>query len=131
MKRKKPTVKRENRLRVNLVLRFPNVNRGKAYDSTQRKFIVYVDGKPEGICDMSTDNTLATSVRCRSLVTIKKVFGSEGNRADSIMEYRVGENFGKLVSESGHVKKFEINFPDANILDVKDNYDFHSLIEIK
>ena len=51
-------VKREQRLKVGLVLRFPDINRNKSYNATERGYVVTVDGEPEGVVDMTTVNTL-------------------------------------------------------------------------
>lgn len=122
-------VLKKERLKINLLLRFPDINRNKSYKAKERKYIVKVDGEGSGVVDMTTvPQLMLTDIRLRSLIVIEKRY--ENKLPDAIFKYRVGENFAELTHQSGKVKRIAISFEDANILDVKDDVDFYSLKDI-
>lgn len=121
------TVKREQRLKIKLVLQFPDINRNKSYSAIERKYLVTVDGEPAGLVDMTTVPSLVLITRCRALVRIEKRFGDKS--PDSITEYRVGENF-MTVQAFGKKKRVALDFTDNNLIYVKDDVDFTSLEDI-
>lgn len=125
---KTQTVKRVERLLLSLVLRFPDVNRGKSYKDSARKFTVSVNGVPEGVVDMTTVNTLGLKVRLRSLIRIEKQYGNK--TPDAVIEYRVGENFFIITNQTREQKRVAVSFEENNLLDVKDDIDFKNLKDI-
>lgn len=122
-------VERKQRLKVNLLLRFPDINTNKSYSAIERKYIVKVDNEPMGIVDMTTVPKLfLNDIRVRSKIVVEKRYDKK--MPDSIFEYRVGENFAILTNQNGRQKRMALDFEDANILDIKDDQDFNSIKDI-
>tara|TARA_R110002051_G_scaffold302571_1_gene371032 strand:+ start:252 stop:635 length:384 start_codon:yes stop_codon:yes gene_type:complete len=122
-------VSREERLRVSVLLRFPNINRNKSYNAIERKYIVTIDGEPGGVVDMSTvPRLLLNRVRLRSLIRVEKRY--KFKFPDSVFEYRVGENFAIVNNQQGKSKRIAIDFEGANVVDIKDDQDWFNLKDI-
>lgn len=108
-------VERKERLMVKLGLEFPDPNNNKSYKDDRRHFTIRVDvGEPKKI---SEECTLNLNLKLRSLVVIKKMFG---NKIDSSLKYRVGENFA-LLRINVTTLRVSISFSENNMLKVLDN----------
>lgn len=108
-------VERKERLVVKLGLKFPDPHSKKSYVDNRRHYTVRVDiGETtrvdqEGIVNMD--------VKLRSLVVVKKMFG---NKIDSSLTYRVGENFVNLRINITTLR-ISVSFNDENLLEILDN----------
>lgn len=108
-------VERKERLVVDLGLRFPDPHKNKSYIDERRHFLVKVDiEEPKKITE---EGVLDLKVKLRALVVIKKMFG---NKIDSSLTYRVGENFA-LLRINVTTLRISLSFSEDNILDVLDN----------
>lgn len=108
-------VERKERLMVKLRLDFPDPHNNKSYQDERRHFTVKVDnGETEKITE---ESTLNLNIKLRSLVVIKKMFG---NKIDSSLTYRVGENFG-LLRINVTTLRIAFSFSEANAIKVLDN----------
>lgn len=122
-------VLRKERLKLDLLLKFPDINRNKSYKAIERKYIVTVDEEPAGLVDMTTvPSLMLAGIRLRSLIKIEKVFGSK--LPDAIFTYRVGENFATITNQRGEVKRIALSFEDTNTVFVKDDIDWRDLKDI-
>ncbi len=128
--KKKVKVKQSDRARLTYVLRFPDPNRNTSYPDSGRMYIVLINGKEFTALHPKKGDTLAIEVRCGDVITVKKVY-NKNPKPDSVMTFTARENIAYLKNQSGYIKKFSVNFPDANILDVVDANDFKYLKEIK
>jgi hypothetical protein len=122
-------VKTEERLKTILTLKVPDVNRGKSYKDISRKYRVEVDGKPTFNFDQNTLDTQSIPVRLRSVIQVKKTYGSK--KPDAVFTYRVGENFAEIQNQSGAEKRIALDFTEGNILQIEDDYSFNNLVNIK
>lgn len=108
-------VERKERLMVDLGLKFPDPHHNKTYKDERRHYTVRVDvGEvqkvtEEGVVDMQ--------LKLRSLLVVKKMFG---NKIDSSLTYRVGENFA-LLRINVTVLRISYSFLEDNIFEVFDN----------
>jgi len=108
-------IERKERLTVELSLKFPDPHKNKSYIDERRHFIVKVDvGEPVKVIN---EVTLDLRVKLRALVVVKKMFG---NKIDSSLTYRVGENFA-LLRINVTTLRISMSFSEANILEVLDN----------
>jgi hypothetical protein len=106
---------REERLTVDLVLRFPNPHKNKSYIDNRRHYTVKLDGNEPLKIEGEEDVNL--SVKLRTLVVVKKMFGK---KIDSSLTYRVGENFAML-RINNTILKIAYSFREENVLEVLDN----------
>lgn len=108
-------VERKERLTVDLGLKFPDPHKNKSYIDERRHYTIKVDvSEPQKVTEEGIHNF---NVKLRSLVVIKKMFG---NKIDSSLTYRVGENF-VLLRINVHTLRISVSFKDGNILEVLDN----------
>ena len=108
-------VDRKERLTVNLELRFPSPHKNKSYVDDRRHYTVKVD--VEEPIRVSEEGIVDLKVKLRALVVVKKMFG---NKIDSSLTYRVGENFA-LLRINVTTLRIAYSFSEDNILDVLDN----------
>jgi len=107
-------VNREERLSVNIQFQFPSPHRQKSYEDKRRKYILSVDSKQ--ILEVKEEYTAPLELKLRSLIVIKKMFDK---KIDSVLSYRVGENFCILrMGES--VLKIAVDFKAGNVFEVLD-----------
>jgi hypothetical protein len=112
---KSHNVDRKERLMVDIAFKFPSPHNNKAYVDARRHYIMKVDIS-EAI-KIDKEQTISQSLRLRSLVVIKKMFGS---KIDSSLTYRVGENFGMLrIGDS--TLRVSLSFNEKNEIAVLDN----------
>src|SRR6478752_13088 len=88
---KSHNVDRKERLTVKVDFNFPTPHKNKAYVDARRHYTMKVDIGETIKIDKET--IVSENLRLRSLVVIKKMFGS---KIDSSLSYRVGENFAML-----------------------------------
>ena len=120
-------VKKQDRLKVELTLSFPNLNRFKSYDDIARKFFCEVDGEPFATVDQSTSLVILGTFRLRSELVFRKKYGD--SITDSVFTYRVGNNFATLRKGESE-KRVEVSFETTNILSIMDDLDFRSAVDI-
>ncbi len=108
-------IERKERLTVDLGLKFPDPHKNKSYIDDRRYYTVKVDvGEPQKIKE---EVVLDLKVKLRALVVVKKMFG---NKIDSSLTYRVGENFA-LLRINVTTLRISMSFSEANILEILDN----------
>lgn len=108
-------VERKERLSVDLKLKFPDPHHNKTYKDERRHYTVRVDvGENFKVTEEGVFNF---KLKLRSLLVVKKMFG---NKIDSSLTYRVGENFA-LLRINVHVLRISYSFFEDNIFDVFDN----------
>lgn len=108
-------VERKERLTVDLGLKFPDPHLHKSYIDERRHYTVRVDvGEVQKVTE---EGVLDLKVKLRSLIVIKKMFG---NKIDSSLTYRVGENFALLRINVTELR-ISLSFSKDNILEVLDN----------
>jgi len=108
-------VDRKERLSVPLSLSFPNPHENKSYVDERRHYTVRVDiGET---IKVEKEGILNIDVKLRSLIVIKKMFG---NKIDSSLTYRVGENFAMLRINVTTLR-ISMSFSESNLLKVLDN----------
>lgn len=112
---KSHNVDRKERLTVKVAFKFPSPHKNKAYVDNRRHYTMKVDiGETIKI---DNEQTITENLRLRSLVVVKKMFGT---KIDSSLSYRVGENFAMLrIGDS--TLRVSYSFNEANILEVLDN----------
>lgn len=112
---KSHNVDRQERLMVKVAFNFPSPHKNKAYIDARRHYTMKVDISEAIKIDKET--IITENFRLRSLVVIKKMFGS---KIDSSLSYRVGENFAMLrIGDS--TLRVSYSFNEKNELDVLDN----------
>lgn len=112
---KSHNVDRQERLMVKVAFNFQSPHKNKAYIDARRHYTMKVDISEAIKIDKET--IITESFRLRSLVVIKKMFGS---KIDSSLSYRVGENFAMLrIGDS--TLRVSYSFNEKNELDVLDN----------
>lgn len=109
-------VKREDRLTVKMTLGIPDPHRYKSYKDDRRHYIVRVD--QEEILNIKEESNVDVELRLRSLVVVKKMFGTKG--VDSVMTFRVGENFA-IVKIGATELRVAISFNENNVLEILDS----------
>lgn len=108
------TVKREERLKVNLLIAYPNLHQGKSYVDENRNFTISVDGGEE----TPPLKGFNEEFRLRALIVIRKKYRE---KVDSTFTYRVGENFAELQVTGYSPMRIAINFESSNTLRVLDD----------
>jgi hypothetical protein len=108
-------VDRKERITVSLALKFPDPHLHKSYTDPRRHYTVKID-VGETI-KVDKEETIDLNVKLRALIVVKKVFG---NKIDSSLTYRVGENFA-LLRINVHTLRISLSFADSNVLEILDN----------
>lgn len=109
-------VPREERLTVKLVVKAPNPHKQKSYVDDRRKYQVLIDSKEA--LEIKEESEIELNVKLRSLIVVKKMFGQK--KVDSVMTWRVGENF-SILKIGGTVLRIAMNFNDGNIFEILDS----------
>jgi hypothetical protein len=108
-------VERKERITVNLGLKFPDPHLHKSYTDPRRHYTIKVDvGETTKV---EKEETINLNVKLRALIVVKKMFG---NKIDSSLTYRVGENFAML-RINVHTLRISLSFADSNVLEILDN----------
>lgn len=139
-------IKKESRLGIRFLLKFPNVNRNQREVLSGRKYIVRVDGNVVLMIDKDTPidelNQFIT-VKQYSIISIERIFVSFGKEKwDSTYSWRVGgDPFAVLEAKSYDIgpqltyqeakdkrkyrrKEVLLDFSDNNSFEVLDCLDF-------
>lgn len=116
-------IKKEERLRVGLLVRSPDLNKGASYRSPNRKMKIYVNGNYSGT--LKSSDAVRLDLRVRDVIVAKKIFESEkGIQIDFTQKYIVGQNFIDCTFNTGTKRRLNASFKEGNTLTLLQQQDF-------